>query len=41
MSKNDNCLQANGTARGTQVAPIYVNLFMDSIERKFIYPHTK
>ena len=35
---NENYLQINGTAMGTRVSPTYANLFMDSIERKFIYP---
>ena len=35
---NKNNLQINGTAMGTRVAPTYANLFMDYIERKFIYP---
>ena len=26
---------------GTRVAPTYANLFMDSLEQKFIYPHRK
>ena len=34
---NKNYLQINGTAMGTRVAHTYANLFMDSIERKYIY----
>ena len=34
---SENYLQVNGTAMGTRVAPTYANLFMDSIERKYIY----
>ena len=30
---NENYLQINCTAMGTQVAPTYANLFMDSIEK--------
>ena len=35
---NKNYLQINGMAMGTRVAPTYANLFMDYIEKKFIYP---
>ena len=38
---NDHCLQVNGTAMWTRVAHTHANLFMDSIERKFIYPWAK
>ena len=38
MFNNDHYLQINGTAMGTQVAPTYANLFMDSLEEKFICP---
>ena len=38
MFNNKNYLQINGTAMDTRVAPTYMNLFMDSIERKYIYP---
>ena len=34
-------LQINGTAMGTRVAPTYANLFMDSIERKYIYTYSR
>ena len=34
-------LQVNGTAMGTRVAPTYANLFMDSVERKYIYTYHK
>ena len=34
---NNNYLKVNGTAIGTRLAPTYTNLFMDSIERKYIY----
>jgi hypothetical protein len=30
-------LQINGTAMGTKVAPTYANLFMNSLEEKYIY----
>jgi peptide-methionine (R)-S-oxide reductase len=30
-------LQINGTAMGTRVAPTYANLFMDYIERNYVY----
>ena len=35
---NKNYLQINGTVMGTRVAPTYANLFMDYIERTYIYP---
>ena len=38
---SENYLQVNGTAMGTRVAPTYANLFMDSIERKYIYTYSK
>ena len=38
---NENYFQINGTAMGTRVPPTYANLFMDSIERKFIYPRNR
>ena len=40
MFNQDNYLQINGTAMGTRVLPTYVNLFMDSLEQQYIYPHT-
>ena len=41
MFSQDNYLQINGTAMGTRVATMYANLFMDSLEQKYIYPHPK
>ena len=41
MFNKDNYLQINGTAMGTWVAPTHANLFMDSLEQKFICPHAK
>ena len=41
MFNQDNYLQINGTAMGMQVAPTYTNLFRDSLEQKYIYPHAK
>ena len=41
MFNQDNYLQINGTAMGTRVAPMYANLFMNSLEETYIYPHTK
>ena len=38
---SEHYLQINGTAMGTRVAPTYANLFMDSIERKYIYTYSK
>ena len=35
----DTYLQINGTAMGTTVAPTYTNLFMNSLEQIYIYPH--
>ena len=35
----DNYLQINGTVMETRVAPTYANLFMNSLEQKYIYPH--
>ena len=37
----DNYLQINGTAMGTRVSPTYANLFMNSLEQTYIYPHAK
>ena len=39
MFNQDNYLQINGTVMGTRVAPTYGNLFMNSLEQKYIYPH--
>ena len=41
MLNQDNYLQINGTAMGTRVAPTYANLFMNSLEQTYIYPHPK
>ena len=41
MFNQYNHLQINGMAMGTQVAPTCANLFVDSLEQKFIYPHPK
>ena len=39
MFNQDNYLQISGTVMGTRVAPMYANLFMNSLEQKYIYPH--
>ena len=41
MFNRDNYLQINGTAMGTREAPTYANLFMDSLEQKYIHRHPK
>ena len=41
MFYQDTYLQINDTAMGTRVAATYANLFMNSLEQKYIYPHAK
>ena len=41
MFNHENYLQMNGTAMGTRVVPTYINLFMNSLEKTYIYPFAK